>query len=142
RELVGGMFAELAPKVSTEDAKKIRELVRNSAIRADRRLAPRELEAVAQSATEIRDALAPLRKELAKATGSKKGAITKHLNRVLDGLLTGTELNEEDAALVAGVDAKRLETARGLGKGLLADLLAQAETDTDDAAVPELAHGL
>src|SRR6478752_4373653 len=38
RELVGGMFADLAPKISTEDAKKIRELVRNSAIRDDRRL--------------------------------------------------------------------------------------------------------
>ena len=61
RELVGGMFADLAPKVSTEDSKKIRELVRNSAIRDDRRLTPRELEAVAQTAIEIRDALAPLR---------------------------------------------------------------------------------
>ena len=89
RDLVGGMFAELAPKVSTEDSKKIRELVRNTAIRDDRRLTPRELEAVAQTSIEIRDALAPLRKELGKATGSKKGAITKHLNRVLDGLLHG-----------------------------------------------------
>ena len=120
RELVGGMFADLAPKISTEDAKKIRELVRNSAIRDDRRLTPRELESVAQTAIEIRDALAPLRKELGKATGSKKGAITKHLNRVLDALLTGAELNEEDAALVAGVDMKSLEKTRDLGNGLLA----------------------
>src|SRR4029077_5526096 len=106
RELVGGMFADLAPKISTEDSKKIRELVRNSAIRDDRRLSPRELESVAQSAIEIRDALAPLRKELGKATGSKKGAITKHLNRVLDGLLEGAELNKEDARLARGVDMK------------------------------------
>ena len=30
RELVGGLFEDLAPKISTEDAKKIRELVRNA----------------------------------------------------------------------------------------------------------------
>src|SRR5262249_6525016 len=77
------------------------------------------LESVAQTAIEIRDALAPLRKELGKATGSKKGAITKHLNRVLDGLLQGVELNEEDAALVTGVDMKNLEKTRELGNGLV-----------------------
>src|SRR5262249_205957 len=72
RELVGGLFAEIASTTTTEDSKKIRELVRNAAIRDDRRLSPRELETVAQSAVEVRDALAPLRSELAKATGSKK----------------------------------------------------------------------
>jgi DNA-directed RNA polymerase subunit beta' len=141
RELVGGMFADLAPKITTEDSKKIRELVRNSAIRDDRRLTPRELESVALTAIEIRDALAPLRKELGKATGSKKGAITKHLNRVIDALLKGGELNEDDAALVAGVDSKRLEAARGLGKGLLADIVSQVDIESDDA-VRELANDL
>src|SRR5205085_494630 len=92
RELVGGLFVEIAPTITTEDSKKIRELVRNAAIRDDRRLSPRELEVVATAATQIRDALAPLRKELAKATGSKKGAITKHLNRVLAALLSGEPL--------------------------------------------------
>src|SRR5512133_2927442 len=38
RELVGGMFVEVATDITTEDSKKIRELVRNSAIRDDRRL--------------------------------------------------------------------------------------------------------
>ena len=36
RELVGGLFKEIVSKVTTEDAKKIRELVRNTAIRNDR----------------------------------------------------------------------------------------------------------
>ena len=119
RDLVGGLFKEIVPKMSTEDAKKIRELVRSTAIRDDRRLQPREVENVAQTALEIQTALAPLYKDLAKATGSKKGAVTKHVNRILDGLLGGGELNEEDSALVASVDAKKLDTARGLGKGLL-----------------------
>src|SRR5438128_10796253 len=65
RSLVSGLFVEIAPQISTEDSKKIRELVRNAAIRDDRRLSPRELEVVAASATQIRDALAPLRNELA-----------------------------------------------------------------------------
>ena len=44
RELVGKMFVEVASQITTEDSKKIRELVRNSAIRDDRRLSPKELE--------------------------------------------------------------------------------------------------
>src|SRR5499426_3398777 len=101
RALVGGLFVELVPQITTEDAKKIRELVRNSAIRDDRRLTPKELETVATVSIQIREALAPLYKQLAKATGSKKGALTKHINRILEGLLDKkAELNEEDAEIV------------------------------------------
>ena len=50
RELVGKMFVEVANQITTEDSKKIRELVRNSAIRDDRRLSPKELETVANVA--------------------------------------------------------------------------------------------
>src|SRR5437899_1493714 len=58
RELVGGLFVEVAPQITTEDSKKIRELVRNTAIRDDRRLTPREVEQVAVAAEQIRGALA------------------------------------------------------------------------------------
>jgi DNA-directed RNA polymerase subunit beta' len=139
RGLVGGLFVEIAPKLSTEDSKKIRELVRNAAIRDDRRLSPRELESVAAAAAQIRDALAPLRAELAKATGSKKGAITKHLNRIVDSLLSGGELGAEDAELVTGVDLKQVERTRELGNGLLREVLEQADDDTD---LRELANDL
>ena len=142
RGLVGGLFKEIAPKVTTEDAKKIRELVRTTVIRDDRRLQPRELENVAQTATEILTALAPLHKELKKATGSKKGAVTKHINRVLDGLLDGGDLNEEDSALVASVDAKKLESARKLGKGLLREVVTQAEPGSNDEQIRELTNDL
>jgi DNA-directed RNA polymerase subunit beta' len=142
RELVGGLFTEAAPKITTEDAKKIRELVRNTAIRDDRRLQPREVETVAQTAGEILAALAPLYKDLGKATGSKKGAVTKHINRIVEGLLTGAELGEEDAARVESVDAKKLETSRGLGNGLLADVLAQADPGTDETELREITNDL
>jgi len=86
---VGGLFLELVPQITTEDAKKIRELVRKPAHPRDRKLTPRELEQVASAAEQILAAIAPLEKDLEKATGAKKGAITKHIHRIVDGLLTG-----------------------------------------------------
>jgi DNA-directed RNA polymerase subunit beta' len=139
RGLVGGIFVELAKEITTEDSKKIRELVRDKAIRPDRKLSPKELETVAVAAEQIREAVAPLRKQLAKATGSKKGAITKHVNRIVDALVSGDELNDEDQELVASVDQKNLEKARELGNGLLAEVLEQADDDTD---VRELTNDL
>src|ERR687887_385647 len=123
RELAGGMFAELVPQITTEDSKKIRELVRNAAIREDRKLTPRELENVAVAAEQILKGLAPLFKQQAKATGSKKGAISKHINRILDALLEGEELPEEDAPILEKIDTKNLDRARDLGNGLLADVV-------------------
>ncbi|HEY2777861.1 MAG TPA: hypothetical protein VGI77_08130, partial [Gaiellaceae bacterium] len=139
RTLVGGLFVELVPKITTEDSKKIRELVRNSAIRDDRRLTPRELEFVASAAEQIKASISGLEKEAEKATGSKKGAVTKHIHRMVEGLLTGGDLNEEDAALTEGVDRKNLEKARDLGNGLLRETLDGIEADTD---VRELANDL
>ena len=142
RELVSGIFVELVDKITTEDSKKIRELVRNTAIRDDRRLNSRELDTVATAATQVLAALAPLRTELAKASGSKKGALTKRLNKVRVALIAGTELSGDDAVLSAGVEAKTLERARELGSGLLHDVLDQAEPDADQAVLRELANDL
>ncbi len=143
RELVGKMFIEVANQITTEDSKKIRELVRNSAIRDDRRLSPKELENVANVAIQIRESLAPLYKELGKATGSKKGAITKHINRVLDGLLDKkASVHEEDVDLVANVDQKQLEKARDLGKGLLREVLETADPGASPDDLRELTNDL
>jgi DNA-directed RNA polymerase subunit beta' len=143
RELVGGLFLEVANEITTEDSKKLRELVRNAAIRDDRKLTPKELETVGNVAVQIRSALAPLNKDLAKATGSKKGAVTKHINRVLDGLLDakGT-VHEDDVELVKGVDEKQLEKARGLGKGLLREALETADPAASDDELRDLVGDL
>ena len=58
RTLGSGIFPELAGTVSTEDPKKLRELVRATATRSDRKLAPREHEQVATAAQQIQEALA------------------------------------------------------------------------------------
>ncbi len=139
RKLVNGLFVELVAQITTEDAKKIRELVRNAAIRDDRKLTPRELEQVASAAEQIRAALVPLREEQDRASGSKKGAVSKHINRVLETLLRGGEVHPEDAAYVGAVETKNLEKARELGAGLLGDVVAAAG---DDADVRELANDL
>ncbi|HXG77319.1 MAG TPA: DNA-directed RNA polymerase subunit beta', partial [Gaiellaceae bacterium] len=142
RQLGGGVFAELASTISLEDAKKIRELVRATATREDRRLSPRELETVVAAAQQVHAALEPLRAELAEASGSKKGAITKHLHRLVDAVVAGGELSGEDAELLAAVDAKNLEKARELGNGLLAEVLARATPEAAAEELRELAHDL
>ncbi len=142
RTLASGIFTEVAQTVTTEDSKKIRELVRSTAVRDDRRLAPRDTEAVGNAAVQILEALTPLAKQADKATGSKKGAITKHMNKVRDALLAGEQLEGEDAELVTGVDPKNLEKARELGNALLRDVLDQADGVADPAAVKELAYDL
>ncbi|MDQ3875599.1 MAG: hypothetical protein M3322_08670, partial [Actinomycetota bacterium] len=142
RGLVSRLFVNVAGQITTEDSKKIRELVRNAAIREDRRLSPRELETVAAAAQQIRDALAPLNAEVEASSGSKKGAATKHLNRVLEALLTGQELKGEDETLAGGVDQKQLERARELGNGLLREVIEQSGADADQASLRELANDL
>src|SRR5207245_3600894 len=108
RKLVSGIFKDLAKTITTEDSKKIRELVRDAAIRPDRKLSARELEQVAVAAEQILAALEPLFKQQAKATGAKKGAISKHINRILDALIIGeVELVEEDEPIVKNIDMKK-----------------------------------
>jgi DNA-directed RNA polymerase subunit beta' len=142
RSLVGGLFVEVAPKISTEDSKKLRELVRQTAIRDDRDLAPRELDQVANAAAQIRKALAPLHKEADKASGSKKGAVTKHINKIADALLGGEALEGDDAEIAKGVDQKNLDKARELGNGLLRETLEKAEPDASAEDVRELVGNL
>jgi DNA-directed RNA polymerase subunit beta' len=131
RGLVSGLFVELVGQITTEDSKKIRELVRNAAIRDDRRLAPRELEQVASAGEQILASILPLEKELAKATGAKKGAITKHIHRIVDTMLTGEPVHADDVELVKGVDVKNLDKARELGAGLLKDVVDTWEEGQD-----------
>src|SRR5438874_1835282 len=131
RGLAGGMFVDLMGQITTEDSKKIRELVRTSAIRDDRRLTPRELETVAVAAEQTLKALEPLFKQQSKASGAKKGAISKHINRILDDLLDGNEPHEEDAKFVEKIDQKNLDRARDLGNGLLADVIDTWDGEQD-----------
>ncbi len=142
RTLVAGLFTDVAKKITTEDAKKIRELVRGAAIRDDRQLSTRELDQVATAATQIREGLAPLRAEYAKATGAKKGAVTKHMGKILDALLSGAELEGDDAALVSGVDMKNLDKVREIGNGLVREVVETAEEGSGPDEIKDFANDL
>ena len=142
RKLVGGILVEVAGQLTTEDSKKIRELVRRSAIRSDRNLTTRELEIVAQAGSQIRDAIAPLVTEAEGASGSKKGAITKHIGKVREALLSGTPLEGDDTALTVDVDQKSLDKARELGNGLLRELVDTMEPTASLDEIRELANDL
>src|SRR5205823_5558809 len=80
---------------------------------------------------QILKALEPLFKQQAKATGAKKGAISKHINRILDDLLDGNEPHEEDVKYIESVDQKNLDRARDLGNGLLADVIDTWDGEQD-----------
>ena len=136
---MSGLFVELVQQITTEDAKKIRELVRNAAIRDDRKLTPRELEQVASAAEQIRAALAGLRDEQDTATGSKKGAVSKHINSSSTRCSAARRPDRRGRRARRGVDVKNLEKARELGNGLLRDVIAGQDDDTD---VRELTNDL
>ncbi len=141
RKLVAGLFLDVAKKITTEDSKKIRELVRSSAIRDDRQLSSRELDQVANAAAQIREAVAPLLAEYEKSSGSKKGAVRKHIGKVIDTLFEGGDLGD-DAELVKGVDTKNLDKAKDLGKGLLREVLDTAEPGATADELRDLTNDL
>ena len=70
------------------------------------------MEQVASAGEQILAAIAPLEKDLDKAVGAKKGAITKHIHRIVDALLLGEDLVEDDQPYVSGIDFKNLDKAR------------------------------
>ena len=130
RTLVSGLFVELVEQITTEDARRSasscgtpRSATTASSARASWSWSP-------SAAEQILAALAPLRASRTRRTGSKKGAVSKHINRVVDALLSGEPL-AEDAELVAAVDVKNLEKSRDLGAGLLGDVIAGADRETD-----------
>jgi DNA-directed RNA polymerase subunit beta' len=148
RELAGGLLREVAKRVAGEDPKKVRELVRESAVRDDRRLSTKDLATIAAWAAAARTLIAP---ELEAIDAAKGGEKTKARNAVKARLtwLGGGEvsLKEADEAWIAQLveagpgNAAGLDKARQLGAGLLREVIEQAES-TDENELRELASDL
>ena len=118
RGLVGGMFKDLGKTITTEDSKKIRELVRDGAIRADRKLNARELEQVAIAAEQIREALAPLTQRARRRRPARRRARSRSTSTASSTRCSsGEEPHEEDVDIVKAVDQKNLEKARDARQG-------------------------
>ena len=141
-KLAGGIFIKVAGDVTTEDQKKLRDFIRRAAVRDDRVLTTRELENVINAGVQIRIALATLFKEAASASGAKKGAVRKRINRIQDALLSGQDIEGDDADLVTDIDRKALGKAVALGNGLLKETLDGIEDDGSEEEIRELAGEL
>ena len=132
RKLVGGLFLELVPQITTEDAKKIRELVRNAAIRDDRKLTPRELEHVAVG----RASRSSPRSARSRRSSARRPARRRARSRSTS-IASSTRCSRARSSptttrsYVAGVDAKNLDKARDLGNGLLKDAVDTWEEGQD-----------
>src|SRR5207247_9794690 len=82
-------------------------------------------------------------KQLHNASLSKNVPNPKPINRLLEGHLDKNGmLSEEDAETVTSVDQKQLETARDLGKGLLREVLEQAEPTASADDLREVTNDL
>ena len=128
RDMANGLLREVASKIEATDAKKVRELMHNLAVRDDRRLGPEDLELVSAVAG---DALAALSGTLDSAEGGKgaeKGrARTRFDNAIkyLAGDDAALDDGELKTALAGERGAKEFDKARSLGNGLLADVVRE-----------------
>ena len=148
RTLAGGLLAEVSKRVAGEDPKKVRELVRESAVRDDRKLASKELDNVAAWGAVARGMLLPELEAIEEAKGPEK---TKARNAVKVRLtwLAGEDANlkETDEAWIAKLvedgpgAAPALEKTRQLGAGLLREVVEQGES-TDPKELRETANDL
>jgi DNA-directed RNA polymerase subunit beta' len=149
RDLASGLLRDVASRIGAEDPKRVRELVHNLAVRDDRRLSTKELDAVAQAATNIVTGLGGVLEAIDTGKGTAKGNARKQLERVMV-YLTGddTAVTDADAAVLAGirelVAAKELDRLRGLGAGLLADVVRDAidNRSTEEYDVRAVANDL
>ena len=129
--------------ITTEDSKKIRELVRKSAIRDDRDLTPRELDLRrAGRRADPRGARAARRRGAEAASGSKKGAITKHINAASTRCSPAPSSRATTRARRRRSTAKNLEKARELGNGPAARACRDALTAESADEIRELANDL
>ena len=148
RKLAGGLLAEAAKRVAGEDPRKVKELVRETAIREDRRLGPKELDNVAAWAAAARTLIGTELDAMQELKGPER---TKARNALKPRLsfLGGDEVNlkEADSEWVAKLieagpgAAAALDKTRQIGAGLLREVVEQG-TSADKAELRELANDL
>src|SRR5689334_3410912 len=149
RVLAGGLLTDVAKRIAGEDPKKVRELVRDSAIRDDRRLQGKDLAALSAWASAAHGLIGSELDAIETAKGPEK---TKARNAVKARLawLAGEEaqLKDTDEAWIAKLveagpgSAATLDKTRQLGAGILRELVEQAGTVADENELRELAADL
>jgi DNA-directed RNA polymerase subunit beta' len=148
RTLAGGLLPEVAKRIGGEDPKKVRELVRESAVRDDRKLGPKDLDNVAAWGAAARTLLA---NELEAVETSKGPEKTKAKNVIKARMawLGGGEADLKapdqewvEKLIEAGPgNAAALDKTRQIGAGILRELIETGE-GTDRAELREQANDL
>ncbi|HMG98480.1 MAG TPA: hypothetical protein VK546_06130, partial [Gaiellales bacterium] len=134
RELASGVLKDVAKRIAGEDTRKVRELVRSAAVREDRQLSARELDAVAAWAKAALDADEKAVTDAREGKGTAKSNGKKAVERLalyLAGDAEALDAKKDDGLIERvleqkGETQKELDRARGLGGGLLADVVRAA----------------
>jgi DNA-directed RNA polymerase subunit beta' len=148
RTLAGGLLPEVAKRIGGEDPKKVRELVRESAVRDDRKLAPKDLDNVAAWGAAARTLLANELTAIEESKGPEKTKAKNVIKARMAWLGGGdAELKDPDREWVdqlveAGPgNAAALEKTRQIGAGILRELIETGE-GVDRAELREQANDL
>ena len=128
RQAAGGLLAQIAIQLEAMDKKRTADTIHRLAVREDRNLTPKEIDAVAAVAA---DAIDILKQEIARVRDGK-GAQKSAGRRALEAAATylagddtakDAETLAEKLLVGGGRTKKDLDKARALGNGLLADVV-------------------
>ncbi|MBM3680159.1 MAG: hypothetical protein FJW81_02340 [Actinobacteria bacterium] len=130
RALAGGLLAQVALQLTDTTKKVVTDTIHRIAVREDRDLSAKEIEAVAAVAA---DALAILKEDVKRVRdgkGAQKSAGRRGLEQAAQ-FLAGDDAAKDGEALAGKLTAggrsrKDLDKARALGNGLLADVIRTA----------------
>src|SRR4249919_2344501 len=149
RVLAGGLLTDVAKRIAGEDPKKVRELVRESAIRDDRKLQGKDLAALSAWAGAAHGLIGPELQAIEAAKGPEKTKARNAVKARLAWLAGGdAQLKEPDEAWIAKLveagpgSAATLDKTRQLGAGILRELVEQAGSVADENELRELAADL
>ena len=147
RLVAGGLLAEIAIQLTDTTKKVVGDTIHRLAVREDRNLTPKEIDVVAAVAADAIDIL----KEEIKRVRDGKGAQKSAGRRALEAsaaFLAGNDSAKDAEALAEKLTGstrtrKELDKARGLGNGLLADVVRLApDVPAKELDVKELTNDL
>ena len=147
RLAAGGLLAEIAIQLTDTTKKVVGDTIHRLAVREDRNLTPKEIDNVAAVAADAIDIL----KEEIKRVRDGKGAQKSAGRRALEAsaaFLAGDDSAKDADALAEKLTGstrtrKELDKARGLGNGLLADVVRLApDVPAKELDVKELTNDL
>ncbi|MGA0122985.1 MAG: hypothetical protein ACO3KD_08300, partial [Gaiellales bacterium] len=130
RAAAGGRLSEVALQLTDTTKKVVSDTIHRIAVREDRDLTAKEVEAVAAVAADALDVLKEDVKRVRDGKGAQKSAGRRALEQAAQFLAGDDDAKDAEALAekltAGGRSRKDLDKARGLGNGLLADVVRAA----------------